>query len=584
MENEEARQNETEMDKFIELVKNTYLLKEAELKKIKEEFEFDFHSDDLSCDDVSSEIEAIMFNKKIPPSMKVIETAIKNISERINKNKPKINSQVQKIIENKNRKRMMAISGNTSVEIEEKLYYPENSKLETPTSYNEGDITIQFDEKDLEEVKMYSLIPKDDKENFDEYQIYFETIKTEILTEMGIKSGDPEINKTKFVMVVGFETTENTPKLNDVVLYNPSDGYKKYKFKADEACKEEDLHFGSGEILYLEGNVTGNGKELTIRTIKHGLNLTGYDIKDEDIKAFYQEYSPYLIYNICGPFTKKDDIDLTIFFRVLNSMAEDNPHLVIINGPFLHYENEIVKNGLYIKDKIEDAISYDVFFKDILDRIEKVFEKKRTTILITPSVNDEINYFPLPQPDYNTLMISLDKKNSLKEKFKEKMLFISNPKIVYINEMIFAVANYDIIKDITSNSIRGKKTPIEYSMEYILTQRSLYPILKNTIPFEENDNLDKVNVVDISQISKFYFNQLPDVILTTSVMNTMAKRFCNTLFVNPGMMYKGFSLGSFAKITIYPPDSKRGTNIIDRIKVDMCKIKEIKQKENQKKF
>ena len=71
--------------------------------------------------------------------------------------------------------------------------------------------------------------------------------------------------------------------------------------------------------------------------------------------------------------------------------------------------------------------------------ISHIFSKKNTKILIAPSLSDELNYYPLPQPSFNKIIKNLHYDN---------IEFIPNPHIMQINEILFANINYDIIAEI----------------------------------------------------------------------------------------------------------------------------------------
>jgi len=47
------------------------------------------------------------------------------------------------------------------------------------------------------------------------------------------------------------------------------------------------------------------------------------------------------------------------------------------------------------------------------------------------------------------------------------------------------------------------------------------------------------------------------------------------LFINPGVIFKGESLGSYASISIYCPKNTKDLEIIKRIKVEITKLNKI---------
>jgi hypothetical protein len=61
------------------------------------------------------------------------------------------------------------------------------------------------------------------------------------------------------------------------------------------------------------------------------------------------------------------------------------------------------------------------------------------------------------------------------------------------------------------------------------------------------------------------------------VLNSFAKQSRNTLFINPGVIFKGESLGSYANISIYCPKNTNDLEIIKRIKVEITKLNKIEK-------
>lgn len=135
-----------------------------------------------------------------------------------------------------------------------------------------------------------------------------------------------------------------------------------------------------------------------------------------------------------------------------------------------------------------------------------------------------------------------------------KLKLIGNPQIFQLNEIIVGVANYDVTKDMIFNSLKSTfKTPIDSSLEMMLQQRSLYPIVPYSINADENEKMEKVITVDYRKYQNFHMEYIPDIILTNSSMSPFVKKINNTLFINPGSLYKGNSIGTYSKITIFPP-------------------------------
>jgi hypothetical protein len=165
-----------------------------------------------------------------------------------------------------------------------------------------------------------------------------------------------------------------------------------------------------------------------------------------------------------------------------------------------------------------------------------------------------LNYYPLPQPAYNlSLLKSISNLDITK---KSKLKLIGNPQTFLLNEMIVGVANFDVVRDMISGSIRSPgKIPLDSSLEMILQQRSFYPILPNIVNTDENDKMEKIITIDERKLQDLHFNPVPDLIITpVSTINPFIKKINSTLFINPGSLMKGNNPGTFVKIISCPPD------------------------------
>ncbi len=151
-----------------------------------------------------------------------------------------------------------------------------------------------------------------------------------------------------------------------------------------------------------------------------------------------------------------------------------------------------------------------------------------------------------------------------------------------MNEILIGVANFDVVKELISNSLRSQmKVPLDSSLEMLLLQKSLYPILPNLVNSDDIEKMDKIITVDNRKLSKFSFEMPPDVVITSSSsMNHYIKKSHSTLFINPGTLIKNGKPGSILKITSYPYEVKynlifkngKSNDIISRLKVDIIKL------------
>ena len=552
---------------FIKLIKNTYNISDIILNELSDDFSFKLTYYDIQPQKIIDEIEAIKFNQNIEIiSSEIINSALKNIvnnldkeknNKFLNKNKFKNKSSINTNLNNNNN------NNNNNLFSEEKInltftettIFNEGENIDKK-QYNPNEIQINIDEKD--KVPLYNLIPKDNYSNYINYKKYFKLFADNILKSLDKNSDDVLINISIFIVVLIFDSTDEKPSLKELSCLNVLNNFEKIHLQFGNDDKNFDNYFFvSGQILYIEGNLIEDSKTIIVTKYKNGFTPEIYEINKELIQPYFNKNLPYLIYCINGPFTSKENFDLSVFYNLIKILAEENPHCLILNGPFIHSENEKIKNYEINEDFIE-------LFIDIINFIKDVFKDKKTQIIITPSLNDVINYYPLPQPSYDKLYNEINNNNQIK--------FISNPQIFQINEIIFSISNFDFIQNINNNCIRSSnKIPIDNACEMILYQRNFYPVLNNTISEENENNLDKNIYYEFSQYNHLMYDIQPDILITNSNLVNFSKKIYNTMFINPGSLFKGKAIGSFLRITTFPPT--RTLEILKRIKIDVIKVK-----------
>ncbi len=526
--------------------------KSNEIKESNLKYQMEYNG--IKAESIFNQIQATMFNnqgnnniifsKVILDSFSMLLSELNNKQKKQNKRIPKM--QFQKEI---NKKYNILLDEIVS------QYTNENFNLYN-NELNTESITI----KHVKELSSYSLIPKDNKGNFEEYRNYFIEVRNEILDELDINQNDPLLGKNKFILVLIFDSTDTKPLLNEIIGYDPLNDYNKYqlKFSDSENNTFDSYYFMSGQIMYLEGNLISDNTVLEVQKFSYGYNNSHFKIDINFVSSFYQNNNGiYTIYTMNGPYYTKEKIDLNPFFSLLMTLSEKSPHCVIINGPFIYSENELIQSG-----NLGEYSTYLDLFKNIMYNISHIFSKKNTKILIAPSLSDELNYYPLPQPSFNKIIKNLHYDN---------IDFIPNPHIMQINEILFANINYDIIAEINQNTIRSNNnSPIDSSLQMLFYQRNLFPVLSNTIYINDSEKMDKVLTYDITQEKFFKMDDIPDIVIINSGMTSFVKNIFNSLVINTGGLVKGKNFGNISKISVYNPS--RTEKILQRTKVEIIKV------------
>ena len=552
-ENEMSRQTEYEILKT--MIFNEYnfdIDKDEDINS--KEFKYQMEYNNIDANSIFSEIRAKLFNNGMSNiiTAKIINDSLEQKIKDLESKQKKPNKKNIQINQPQIQKNL-----NISIDNIENQFCLRDMNIYN-NNINSNSITIT----QMKSINPYPLIPKDNRANFDEYKNYFIEVKNELLKEYNINQNDPLLGINRFVLVLSFESTDTKPLLSEIVGYDPSNDYIKYQLKFSNNDNDFDYYFMSGQIIFLEGNLINDNTCIEISKFSKGFDMYSYDLINDFVSQFYKnDDGVYIIYSMNGPYYPKNQINLDPFISLLSSLSQKEPHSIIINGPFIYSENEQIQSG-----DLGEYETYINLFKLILKSINQIFTDKNTKILIAPSLSDELNYFPLPQPSFNQIFKDLN---------YDKIEFISNPSFIQLNELYFANVNYDIIAEINQNSIRSNKmSPIESSLEMLFNQRSLFPVLSNTIYINDADKIDKVLTFDITQEKYFKMEPMPDIIIINSGMTNFIKRIGNNIVINSGSLIKGKNFGNICKISIYNPS--RTPQFLERTKVELIKPNQIK--------
>jgi DNA polymerase alpha subunit B len=264
-----------------------------------------------------------------------------------------------------------------------------------------------------------------------------------------------------------------------------------------------------------------------------------------------------LVHIVNGPIFNKNDINFDVFLQTMNTIACENPHVLVLSGPFLNIDNDAMLAGdIKLSPDSEMSLTYNEFYDYILVKLNDIFSQKRTLVILCPSLSDITNHYPLPQPPFNFKNSKTISDLDIVKK-KQRLKLIGNPQIFGLNELVLGVANFDVIKDMMSNStiVPKDKKPTDSCLEMLLAQRSFYPVLASSINAGDLDKIEKNIVVDYRKLGYLSMQEMmPDIIICPSAFQPFVKKINTTICINPGSIYKGNDLGTFAKLAIFPPN------------------------------
>ena len=224
-------------------------------------------------------------------------------------------------------------------------------------------------------IKEYSINAKSSPAYLDGIKSYFIKVKEKIKQEHGLENLD-QMNDT-FVLMVTFKNSETC--FESIVFIDPSKEWTKYKVNFEDAEHlKNDCIFYDGQIIVVQGRIQSN--DFFPFRIIYGLPLINYNLLESSLVSYYKEPSAYLVNIAYGPFFTKDNIDITLFCRTLNDIASKDPHVLILGGPFLPSDNEVIRSQeiRFKTDKNNElSLNYIDFFQLLMEKIEEEFKVRK---------------------------------------------------------------------------------------------------------------------------------------------------------------------------------------------------------------
>jgi len=604
--------NNTEnfFSKLEQSLKEIYEIDSNFIKKYKESYSYDITELGIKAEDILNELESkhILLDNNKFKSIKDLDANLKDIfkNEIIKKN----NDPKRKAVKNRNDYQTYSNSkldsslilsssqvGNSSSLSLSKIINNQNFSNrnysftnivnqyngslsnEVPTKLNTSNISINLYQE--LETKEYSIGAKNNNEYLEGIKRYYKKFSDAIKEEY--KEILFDSSSGNYIFLVSFKNSDLS--YESIIFIDPYSNWNKYKVCFDE-CEniKSDSLFHEGQIIITHGKIQGSVYHPLSITL--GMPLVQYNILESSLVNIYKEHLPYMINILYGPFFKSDSIDITLFSRTLKNISENNPHCLIIGGPFLSIENSLFQKGeiflmtntnntYFATGKPDEqskvSLSYIEYFHLLIEKIEEIFLNTRTHIVLIPSVKDIVNIYPIPQPKYNMTLLNMDKYELYK---KRRMSLIGNPQIIKINEVIFGVTNYEMIDEILSNSIKStRQSNIDQVLDSILKQTSFLPVL----PIKKENDQSNI-LLEYREYSNLLIDTIPDVYITPFKNIPLAKKSNSSLFINPisaiTKSKHGETLGSYINMYVYPNNKLVGTSIMNRIRVDRVIIEE----------
>ncbi|KAI1498490.1 DNA polymerase subunit alpha B [Biscogniauxia marginata] len=359
-------------------------------------------------------------------------------------------------------------------------------------------------------------------------------------------------------------------------------------------------HFFPGQIVAFKG-INASGHEFSVREVleipllhnaastpaaieAHRARLRGgSDAMDSD-----DEPAPLNIILGSGPYTTDDNLDFEALHALCSQAAGTYADVLILTGPFIDADHPLIATGDF--DLPEDAtIESDtatmstVFKYMISPALNRLVASNPTiSILLVPSVRDIINkHVSWPQDPFPKKDLGLPKTATK---------VIGNPMTLSINEAVLGISSQDILWDLHHEELVGGKPPDTNLMsrisKYLIEQRHYFPIFppvdRRKLPKAGTiEGLPMGAVLDTSYLKLGEMvNVRPDIIIVPSALPPFARVVESVLVINPGYLSKRRGAGTYARMTLYPPqltDEKVGSAMIghkvfERARVEITRI------------
>ena len=177
-----------------------------------------------------------------------------------------------------------------------------------------------------------------------------------------------------------------------------------------------------------------------------------------------------------GPFSSRVNLCYDSLQDLMGTVRRDQPHVLILLGPFIDTMNEDVKEGIISYRDADGQLEY-LEYSELFTKIQEYIMGEisqntiKTQLVIVPSAREIEHLCPLPQPAYTSN--SFPTTSGV-----PRPVLLGNPSTFKINDITVGIVNTDIIKDICGSILTKQcnESKIDLSLKSILQQRTYYPI------------------------------------------------------------------------------------------------------------
>lgn len=327
------------------------------------------------------------------------------------------------------------------------------------------------------------------------------------------------------------------------VILESEDGYM-VKLNLDRIqTARQQLFLNPGMVVVVEG-VNTNGRLMDVHAVYD--NAMPLPSKFQTSEAIPERDSGPLptarVLVAAGPYSTSANLKYEPLDDLVEIIARDRPDVVVLMGPFLDTNHPLVNAST--------PVPFDSLFETrVIARIRRAAAKMDDAarvphIVIVPSLDDVHHDFVCPQPAFRPDLSTLPQRN---------LTFASNPSVLTLSSdtglhsATLAVSSLPSLQDISADCICWNK-PDRFSaiMSHMVRQCSFYP----SFPASAAVPLDST-LAERLVLPSLKNAETVDVVVVPSKLNAFAKPIDGgAIAVNPGLLCKGSSGGTYAEIVV----------------------------------
>ncbi|KAK5735623.1 DNA-directed DNA polymerase alpha subunit pol12 [Elasticomyces elasticus] len=265
-----------------------------------------------------------------------------------------------------------------------------------------------------------------------------------------------------------------------------------------------------------------------------------------------------------GPYTTDTDLDFVALHTLLTKVEEERTDVLILCGPFLDLEHPAIRSGdiasqlpANTKWEPDRATLNDAFRLLISVPIQKLVQAVPTiTIILVPSLKDAVSkHVSWPQDRLA--------KGPLGLGGVKQVQIVTNPIVVSVNEIVFAVSTLDVLGELRAGDVHQSSKGGKFGGEDMLGrlagevvgQRHFFPVFppqgREDLPRLTGDGEGEERLpvgvgLDVAYLKLGeWVNVRPDVLVLPSVLNPFVKVIEGITTINPGTLSKKRGAGTF---------------------------------------